>query len=129
FEIAYNEYNRLKITEAGKRVLFGQDKAQLITLIDKEEVKVKPKTRKVSQVRELSETDTKLFDQLRVLRKELAKKQEVPAYIIFSDKVLHLLASSKPTTLAQFGNISGIGEYKKEQYGELFIKVIQDFMS
>ena len=129
FEIAYNEYNRLKITEAGKRVLFGQDKAQLITLIDKEELKVKPKTRKVSQVRELSETDTKLFDQLRVLRKELAKKQEVPAYIIFSDKVLHLLASSKPTTLAQFGNISGIGEYKKEQYGELFIKVIQDFMS
>ncbi len=129
FEIAYNEYNRLKITEAGKRVLFGQNRDQLITLIDKDELKVKPKARKVSQVRELSETDTKLFDQLRVLRKELAKKQEVPAYIIFSDKVLHLLASSKPTTLAQFGNISGIGEYKKEQYGELFIKVIQDFMS
>ncbi len=69
-----------------------------------------------------------LFEALRVLRKKLADQQAIPAYIVLSDKVLHLLASSKPVTIEAFGEISGIGEYKKERYGKDFIKVIRQFV-
>ena len=129
FEIAYNEYNRLKITDAGRKVLFGEEKAHLVTIIEKEKtpkVQTKPK---VTEVVELSELESELFEELRSMRRELANEEEVPAYIIFTDKVLHLLASSKPTNLIQFGNISGIGDHKKNKYGELFINAIQNFIN
>ena len=51
-----------------------------------------------------------LFEALRGLRKQLADQEALPAYIVLSDKVLHLLSASRPTTIEEFGNISGIGE-------------------
>jgi ATP-dependent DNA helicase RecQ len=44
-----------------------------------------------------------------------------------SDKVLHLLSTSRPTNLEEFGNISGIGEYKKKKYGKEFINLIRKY--
>ena len=134
FEVAYNEKNHLKITEAGKKVLFGHEQAQLV-VIKREayEAKNKQKKKKVApQAQALpmvfeNEND-QLFEALRVLRKKLADQQAIPAYIVLSDKVLHLLASSKPVTIEAFGEISGIGEYKKERYGKDFIKVIRQFV-
>ena len=134
FEVAYNEKNHLKITEAGKKVLFGHEQAQLV-VIKREayEAKNKQKKKKVEpQAQALpmvfeNEND-QLFEALRVLRKKLADQQAIPAYIVLSDKVLHLLASSKPVTIEAFGEISGIGEYKKERYGKDFIKVIRQFV-
>lgn len=134
FEVAYNEKNHLKITEAGKKVLFGHEQAQLV-VIKREayEAKNKQKKKKAEpQVQALpmvfeNEND-QLFEALRVLRKKLADQQAIPAYIVLSDKVLHLLASSKPVTIEAFGEISGIGEYKKERYGKDFIKVIRQFV-
>ena len=134
FEVAYNEKNHLKITEAGKKVLFGHEQAQLV-VIKREayEAKNKQKKKKAEpQAQALpmvfeNEND-QLFETLRVLRKKLADQQAIPAYIVLSDKVLHLLASSKPVTIEAFGEISGIGEYKKERYGKDFIKVIRQFV-
>ena len=134
FEVAYNEKNHLKITEAGKKVLFGHEQAQLV-VIKREayEAKNKQKKKKAEpQAQALpmvfeNEND-QLFEALRVLRKKLADQQAIPAYIVLSDKVLHLLASSKPVTIEAFGEISGIGEYKKERYGKDFIKVIRQFV-
>ena len=57
-----------------------------------------------------------------------AEKEGLPPYIIFSDKVLHALATIKPTTLEQFGCISGIGEHKLQKYGERFVSLIRKFV-
>ncbi len=132
FEIAYNEDNHLKITESGKKVLFGMEKAPLV-VIKQEEVAPKQRGRKKKAETESprliplsqEEEDENLFETLRAYRKQLADEKKVPAYIILSDKVLHLLSSIRPTTVEAFGEISGIGTYKKDAYGEGFVKLIK----
>ena len=49
----------------------------------------------------------------------------VLSHILLSDKTLHLIATQQPTTIEAFGNINGIGEYKKEKYGKDFIELIK----
>ena len=72
--------------------------------------------------------DKELFEELRVLRKRLADEQGIPPYIILTDKTLHLIAIQRPTTLEAFGMVSGIGEYKKEKYGKVFVEAIRNFL-
>lgn len=136
FEIAYNENNHLKVTTAGAKVLYGQEKAMLV-VIKREEKTIKPSktTRKkepgnkilFEEQAQLSveEVDPMLFEELRATRKDLADQQGIPAYIVLSDKTLHLLAIQRPKTLEEFGMVSGIGEYKKEKYGKYFIEIIR----
>ena len=136
FEVAYNEKNHLKITETGKKVLFGHERAQLVVIKREEFLSHEKRKRKktASHITPVQPEPTmfedenlQLFEALRALRKKLADQQAIPAYIVLSDKVLHLLASSRPTTIDAFGEISGIGEYKKERYGKEFIAVIRRF--
>lgn len=132
FEIAYNEDKHLKITPLGLDVLYGRSSASLNVITDKTEVIAKKKKSKVHTEdvalpfgpSDSGTEDTVLFEKLKVLRKELADKQGYPAYIILSDKVLHLLATIRPTTVEDFGKISGIGEFKKDKYGKDFTKII-----
>ena len=133
FEIAYNEKNHLKITESGKNVLFGRSQASLVTIVRSEPVTKQKKKKKVVIEKELAlslpQTENEsLFEALRSLRKELAAQEALPAYIVLTDKILHLLSISRPTTIEDFGNVSGIGEYKKQKYGKDFIKVIKQFV-
>ena len=69
-----------------------------------------------------------LFEALRGLRKQLADQEALPAYIVLSDKVLHLLCISRPTTIEEFGEISGIGEHQKKIYGMDFVILIRQFV-
>lgn len=138
FEIAYNEDKHLKITQQGIDVLYGRSKANLIVITNKTETAAKTKKSKI-RMEEVSlpfgpteqdngTEDTILFEKLKDLRKKLADKQGYPAYIILSDKVLHLLATIRPTTIEDFGKISGIGEFKKEKYGKDFTKIISQHL-
>lgn len=120
FEIAYNENNHLKITSAGSDVLFGRATARLVVIRREEanETKRGRKRKATVPAQELplglpNTENEALFEALRKLRKRLADEEALPAYIVLSDKVLHLLSTSRPTNLEEFGNISGIGEYKK----------------
>ena len=134
FEIAYNENNHLKITPAGSDVLFGRATARLV-VIRREEANETKRGRKrklpvLSKELPLGLPNTEnedLFEALRELRKRLADEEALPAYIVLSDKVLHLLSTSRPTTIEEFGNISGIGEYKKKKYGKEFVNLIRKF--
>lgn len=135
FEIAYNENNHLKITIIGKEVLFGRATAQLV-VIRREEAANQPKYRRKAATPQqelplgLPNTEnTDLFQALRELRKQLADEEVLPPYIILSDKVLHLLSISRPTTVEEFGNISGVGEYKKKKYGKAFVNLIRQYTS
>lgn len=132
FEIAYNENNHLKITEAGKKVLFGKERAQLV-VIKREESYGKKGYKTASPTPLFTPTvfedeDEGLFEALRQLRKKLADQLAIPAYIVLSDKTLHLLALKKPGDMEAFGEISGIGEFKKEKYGKDFLAVINEYL-
>lgn len=132
FEIAYNENNHLKITEIGNDILFGRKKTKLVSIRREENTTSKRRGKKVVVNKELplglTTTENKdLFEALRGLRKQLAEQEAIPAYIVLSDKVLHLLSMAQPTTIEEFGSISGIGEYKKKKYGKEFIELIRQF--
>lgn len=71
-----------------------------------------------------SSADDALFDQLRALRKRLADENGFPPYVIFHDSTLREMAARKPTTLAEFAMIPGVGQTKLARYGEFFIQVI-----
>ncbi len=68
--------------------------------------------------------DTKLFDKLRAKRKELADKNNVPPYVIFSDKTLIDMCKKRPTTRYQFSQVFGVGAQKVGKYSAAFLKVI-----
>ena len=134
FEIAYNENNHLKITSAGSDVLFGRATARLVVIRREETNETKRGRKRKAPVPAqelplgLPNTENEaLFEALRKLRKRLADEEALPAYIVLSDKVLHLLSTSRPTSLEEFGNISGIGEYKKKKYGKEFINLIRKY--
>ena len=134
FEIAYNENNHLKITQSGTDVLFGRARALLVTIRREEAVQAtRGRKRKATVPTKelplgLPNTESgELFEALRTLRKRLADQEALPAYIVLSDKVLHLLSTSRPTTIEEFGNISGIGEYKKKKYGKEFVDLIRKY--
>lgn len=136
FEIAYNENNHLKITEAGKKVLFGKERAQLVVIKREESYgkKGSAKENKTASPAPLftptvfENEDEGLFEALRQLRKKLADQLAIPAYIVLSDKTLHLLALKKPGDMEAFGEISGIGEFKKEKYGKDFLAIINEYL-
>ena len=134
FEIAYNENNHLKITQSGTDILFGRARALLVTIRREEAVQAtRGRKRKATVPTKelplgLPNTESgELFEALRTLRKRLADQEALPAYIVLSDKVLHLLSASRPTTIEEFGNISGIGEYKKKKYGKEFVDLIRKY--
>ncbi|WP_353930939.1 DNA helicase RecQ [Okeanomitos corallinicola TIOX110] len=68
-----------------------------------------------------------LVQKLRALRKQLADEQAVPPYVIFHDSTLKLMAQVQPKTLDEFGELSGVGSYKLEQYGDQFLTEIQAY--
>ena len=70
------------------------------------------------------EYDTALFEKLRAKRKELADKKFVPPYVIFSDKSLIDMCQRKPKNKDQFSQVYGVGETKLEQYGAIFMRLI-----
>ena len=136
-EIAYNENNRVKITDIGLDVLYGRKEAQLCVIDHCTKEEPKRKTRLRLEIPSITipglppttgVEDPKLFEALRDLRMTCANEEGFPPYIIFNDKVLHSLATIKPTSLEQFGHISGIGEHKKQKYGDRFVTLIKKYV-
>ncbi|MFA6089841.1 MAG: HRDC domain-containing protein, partial [Candidatus Woesearchaeota archaeon] len=68
-----------------------------------------------------------LFEVLRKLRKQIADKEKIPPYIVFSDVTLKGMASQYPQNFKSFLKISGVGEVKLNKYGKIFIEKIVDY--
>ena len=134
-EIVYDKGNVLKITSLGWEILRGSNQVQLAMPQHETPTPKKPKKKGLQleipvigaagKPMTQKTEDRELFEALRALRKQLADEQGFPAYIVLTDKVLHSLATLKPTTVEAFGMISGIGEFKKNKYGKLFVDVIK----
>ncbi len=69
--------------------------------------------------------DDGLYDALRALRLEQAKKEGVPAYIVFTNAALADMALKRPRTMEEFLKVSGVGTFKASQYGETFLEAIR----
>ena len=133
FDIAYNEGNHLKITDYGWDILRGRRTVQLSKFYyDNQYGKASPtkeKEKESSGTLPLNvELDKKLIDILKGVRYAIAKKQGVPPYIIFNDKVLEIIAAEKPTTKEQFSSLYGIGEKKTEMYWKQITSAIKDYI-
>lgn len=133
-EIAYDDDRHLRVTSLGRDILFGHRKAQLATII-REDLRVKKSKERRKAVTAESEAsggkqeDGILYERLRELRQEIAQANNWPAYVVMSDKSLHAIATEKPTTIEAFGAIFGIGEHKRNAYGQRFISFISDYLA
>ena len=125
-EIMYSENSALKISPVGWTVLKGEKTIRLTTPTTSDDKKKKQKTIKTTTE---GEPNKDLFTALKKIRYAIAKEENMPAYIIFNDKTLKLMASELPTTENEFLAISGVGMNKMEKYGDEFINVIRKFKS
>jgi ATP-dependent DNA helicase RecQ len=102
------QYPLLSISPEGLDVLLGKRKVY----------------RKQATVKQLV-MDNELFEELRALRLSLAQEQNLPPYIIFSDKTLQDLAEKQPQTSLEFLQIKGVGQNKLDKYGAQFLAVLK----
>lgn len=121
-EVAYQQNHALKLTTAARAVLFQQAKIELVELSELAKPEPAPAPKSEAQQR-----NEQLFQHLRELRRDIARRNDVPPYVIFSDASLEEMAAARPSTEYAFREISGVGERKWEQYGEVFLSAIIDF--
>lgn len=114
------EYPILKLGKGAAAVLKGKE--NITTKILKEEQTEPPK-----KDSEYEAIDSGLFAYLKVLRKDLAFRASVPAYVVFTDASLKDMCRKKPKNLREFSGVSGVGRSKLDKYGEIFIKAINDY--
>ena len=121
--IDLERFGGLKITEEGFEVLKGNKKYNANV---KEGIKKTASSKKINLNKEsFNKTDLIIFNELKKLRLELAKKQKLPAYLIFSDATLSEISIQKPENLNDLSYINGVGEIKLKRYGELFIQKLK----
>ena len=70
--------------------------------------------------------DYDLFEKLRGLRMELAKKDRVPPYLVFTDKTLTQMCQLRPKSKEEMLMVSGVGENKFRKYGEAFLALLNE---
>lgn len=124
-EMAYDENFALKITPFGQDILFGRKTIELTVL--QPLVKAEKEAEK-KRTRPSVKAEEELFNRLKQVRLRFASQEDVPAYIIFSDAVLHEMVKEKPLTQEEMIQISGIGEHKMWKYGQAFLDTISDFL-
>ena len=126
------------IVKLGKNAaaLLNSDDEKVTMKLPKEQERVKTgktsgakKTKMTAGSENFTEEETTLFDLLKELRREIAKEEKVPPYIVFSDKTLVHMCLIKPKNKGEMLKVSGVGEFKFEKYGERFLDKIRDSLS
>jgi len=115
------EYGTLVVTEASATVLAG---ARPVMLRREPERAARPTKARRGPAVELPVGVAPVFERLRAWRAAESKEQGVPAYVIFHDATLREIATGTPTTLAELGTMSGVGENKLAKYGEAILEVL-----
>ncbi|HET7245726.1 MAG TPA: DNA helicase RecQ [Streptosporangiaceae bacterium] len=111
------DYGTLVLTDASAQVLRKQRPVMLRR--EPERAPKAPRARKAAEpAASLSAEATAAFERLRGWRAATAKEQGVPAYVIFHDSTLREVAATAPSSLAELGKVSGIGETKLARYGQ-----------
>ena len=128
-EVDHTAFGALKLTSAARPVLKGEEQVWLRAI----EVRARSNSTQRSKSRLASSTgegyhndEDPLFIALRAWRRETANAKGLPAYVILHDATLREIAARKPATLAELGEISGLGTKKLEAYGEDVLAVVAE---
>ncbi len=127
-DIAYDEGHSYKLNNRSNTILFESGKVQLVRF---EPYDIK-NARKAEEELTFSKSKKEvikdaLFERLKILRKDIADKKDIPAFVVFSDATLSDMAQKKPINKLQMLAVSGVGEQKYNQYGEQFMNEILGF--
>ncbi|WP_312368809.1 DNA helicase RecQ [Lachnoclostridium sp.] len=124
-----SEYSILKVTDKAKELLEHRDTIELKVSKERDKKEKNTETRSKKKAVYSLDTNDELFEELRILRLSIARKEKVPPYIIFGDKTLLQMSQSLPTSKEEMLQITGVGEVKYEKYGAQFEDEIRRFQS
>ena len=117
-------YGGLRITQSGMDLLRGNSTFEYRRPVETSRGKKVQEVNKVPLSSHLSSDDRLLLDRLKALRLKLAKVRGVPAYVIFPDRSLEMMAQHRPATRGEFAQINGVGEVKLRDFADIFIAEI-----
>jgi len=122
-EVDTEAYGGLRLTDGSREVLKGQRKV----MMRRESPKTRERDRSGQRTGlSVLPEDLVLFNALRSLRAELAKEQNVPAFVIFHDSTLRNIAEQRPTSIDALGKVGGIGSTKLARYGERLVEIVRE---
>jgi ATP-dependent DNA helicase RecQ len=112
-----DDYGGLSFGPAARPILKGEEAVSIV---------LPPRREKRKRDRDGAEgPHDPMFETLRALRRDLAKAQGVPPYVIFHDATLREMAAARPGSLRALGEVSGVGARKLEAYGAAFLEALQ----
>lgn len=114
-----DQYSVLKLGEKAHPVLARQETLMMKIAKAKEPAARAQKKKLVNDT-----ANPQLFESLRTLRAQIARRQSVPPYVVFSDKTLKEMCARMPRSKAEMLEVSGVGEVKFQKYGKAFLEVI-----
>ena len=119
--MTHPDHGDLNLTDKAREVLFHGEKVKML---------VRKKKREKSRKEDASSNPNTagLLEELKALRLTLAKEENMPAYIVFSNATLKDMAQKAPVTMAEFLAVSGVGKFKAERYGQRFLTAIKKYM-
>ncbi len=116
----HGEYPTLAISETGWKFLNQHENIRL----------QKPRAEPIAAPRAADvDFDSRLFEELRILRKEIADSMGVPPFVVFGDVSMREMSAYYPQSLGSFSRITGVGAQKLNDFGDAFLKVICAFAS
>jgi len=121
-DIAYDEGYTLKLNDLSRKIL----KAEMDVLLT-QPVEFEKKLETIAALPKKQAANVGLFEILRALRRTLADENNVPAYVVFSDRTLLEMADVKPRDTIEMLGVSGVGEHKMKQYGKRFLEEIRRY--
>ena len=131
FDVAYDDNKHLKITEYGTEVLYGRQHIEL-NRVQRHRFSARkeaaPQAIIAQEGTSAKQMDKALFERLRDLRKALATANHIAPYMVFGDKSLQAMATEKPTTMAEFGILYGVGQVKCQKYWRPFTAAIREYL-
>ncbi len=125
-EIAYSEHNHLKISQYGWDVLKGKCRVQMSQVtFEPRQAKSRAAVRQPKRQLVPQTVEERIIYALKSYRAKIAQAENVPPYIVFTDKTLTEIARQKPIDLKGLQRISGIGEVKLVNYGRQLIGTVR----
>ncbi len=115
-------YGLLKVTSAGKRFLNNPKPFHIVVECDDDD---EMDETEIKGAGASAAADEALYNMLKDLRKKVAKKLELPPYVIFQDPSLEAMATTYPITIEELQNVPGVGAGKAKRYGEEFCALIK----
>lgn len=122
--VTNDEYPVVKLTKESQNILYGEEVLHMKVAKEQERVQEKKEKKEKKLLGVMNED---LFRILRKVRMEIAKEEQMPPYIIFSDKALKDMSAKMPVNRDEFLQVSGVGEVKCEKYGRRFMEVVIEY--